>query len=263
MGDLGGKVAMVTGASRGLGRHLAERLAREGCRLIVCSRDEAEIGRAASEIEAATGAEVLARCADVTNEDDVANMVTAGVARFGRLDLLVCNAGLVGAARAIHDFDLADWRRIIDVNLIGYFLCAREASRAMMRSGGGAIVQINSRSGKRGTARNSAYAASKGAGIVLTQSLSAELAEHHIRVNCICVGSIFESDLWQGFLFQDYARRYHMTEEQVREKYLEAIPLRRPCTYADVADLTVFLLSERSGYMTGQAVNLTGGEVVW
>jgi sorbitol-6-phosphate 2-dehydrogenase len=124
-------------------------------------------------------------------------------------------------------------------------------------------VQINSRTGKRGTAKNSAYAASKGGGIVLTQSLSAELAEHNIRVNSICVGSIFESDLWQDFLFKDYAKRYEITEEQVEQKYLEAIPLKRGCEYQDAANLVVFLLSDRSSYMTGQAINLTGGEVVW
>ena len=98
---------------------------------------------------------------------------------------------------------------------------------------------------------------------MLTQSLSAELAEHHIRVNCICTGSVFESDLWQSFPFDDYTRRYGITEEQVKEKYLQAIPLKRGCEYADVANLVTFLLSERSSYMTGQAINLTGGEVVW
>lgn len=263
MHDLAGKVALVTGASRGLGRQLAERLGREGCELIICSRSLEEIQAAAGEIEIATGSNVLAVEADVTSKAAVEAMVARGVERFSTIDLLVCNAGIVGSATPIHDFDLDRWRRIVEVNLFGYFLCAREASRIMIDHGGGAIVQINSRTAKRGTAKNSAYAASKGGGISLTQSLSAELAAHDIRVNCICVGSVFESDLWQDVLFEDYAKRYGLTSEQVKAKYLAAIPLGRGCTYQDVADLVVFLLSDQSSYITGQAINLTGGEVVW
>jgi sorbitol-6-phosphate 2-dehydrogenase len=263
MREFSGRVGMVTGASRGLGRHLAKRLANEGCSLVICSRNLEEIEDARAELQGQTGANIVAVQADITREEDVKAMTATAVREFSTIDLLVCNAGLIGSAESIHDFSLKRWKRIIEVNLYGYFLCAREVSRVMMQGGGGAIVQINSRSGKRGTAKNSAYAASKGGGIVLTQSLSAELVEYNIRVNCICVGSMFESDLWQNFLFQDYARRYGMTEEQVREKYLQVIPLRRGCEYEDVADLVVFLLSDRSSYMTGQAINLTGGEVVW
>lgn len=263
MREFPGKVALVTGASRGLGRHLAGRLADEGCSLVICSRDWKEIDRAKAELQRQTSADIVAVRADITCEEDVKGMVAAAVKEFSTIDLLVCNAGLIGSAESIHDFSLKRWKRIIEVNLYGYFLCAREVSRVMMQSGGGAIVQINSRSGKRGTAKNSAYAASKGGGIVLTQSLSAELAPYDIRVNCVCVGSMFESDLWQNSLFQDYARRYGITEEQVREKYLQVIPLKRGCDYEDVAALVIFLLSNRSSYMTGQAINLTGGEVVW
>ena len=263
MGELTGKVALITGASRGLGRYLARRLGAEGCHLVICSRNEAEIKATRDEVQRRTGAKVVAIRADVTCEEDVGNMAATAVQEFATIDLLVCNAGLVGSATSIHNFDLASWKQIVEVNLYGYFLCVREVSRVMIEHGGGAIVQINSRSGKRGTAKNSAYAASKGGGIVLTQSLSAELAAHNIRVNCICVGSLFESDLWQDFLFDDYAKRYGMTPEQVKEKYLEAIPLKRGCEYEDVGNLVVFLLSDKSSYMTGQAVNLTGGEVVW
>jgi len=263
MREFPGRVALVTGASRGLGRHLAKRLAGEGCSLVICSRNREEVEEAGTELQRQTGADVVAVRADITCEEDVKGMVAAAVEEFSAIDLLVCNAGLIGSAESIHDFSLERWKRIVEVNLFGYFLCAREVSRVMMQSGGGAIVQINSRSGKRGTAKNSAYAASKGGGIVLTQSLAAELAPYGIRANCVCVGSMFESDLWQNFLFQDYARRYGMTEEQVREKYLQVIPLKRGCEHEDVANLVVFLLSDRSSYMTGQAINLTGGEVVW
>jgi sorbitol-6-phosphate 2-dehydrogenase len=261
--ELKGKVALVTGASRGLGKYLVRWLADEGCDLVICSRDLEGIEAAGADIQRQTGADIVAVQADVTCEEDVKRMVATAVREFSTIDLLVCNAGLVGRSRSIQDFDPADWKRIVEVNLYGYFICVREVSRIMMQNKHGSIVQINSRTGKRGTARNSAYAASKGGGIVLTQSLSAELAEHNIRVNAICVGSIFDSDLWQDFLFEDYAKRYGMTEEQVKKKYLRVIPLQRGCRYEDVANLVVFLLSDKSSYMTGQAINLTGGEVVW
>jgi len=262
MGDLEGKVAIVTGAARGLGLHLARRLVDEGCRLAVCDLDAEGIRSAAQDIARGKGMTVLPVQTDITDPAQVAALVTATVAEYSRVDLLVANAGL-SYSGGILEIEPAAWRKIIDVNLFGYFLCAREASREMIRGGGGAIVQINSRTGKRGSAKNSAYAASKGGGIVLTQSLSAELAEHHIRVNCVCPGPMFESDLWQTVLFKDYAARFGMTEAQVRARYTEEIPLRRGCTYDDVANVVIFLLSEKAGYMTGQAVNVTGGATVW
>ena len=199
---------------------------------------------------------------DVTSEEDVRNMVEAGVKEFSRLDLLVANAAM-SFSGSVFDIELDVWRRMLDVNLFGYFLCVREVARVMAKNNYGAIVQINSRTGKRGSAKNSAYSASKGGGIVLTQSLSAELAEFNIRVNCVCPGPMFESDLWQKVLFDDYAKRFNMTREQVKQKYLAEIPQKRACTYQDVANLVVFLLSDKSSHMTGQAINITGGGTVW
>ena len=215
------------------------------------------------EIAATTGARVLAQVADVSDEGQVKALVEAGVAAFGRIDLLVCNAAL-SFSGGIHDISLDDWRRIIDVNLFGYFLCAREVSRVMIENGGGAIVQINSRSGKRGRAKNSAYASSKGGGIVLTQSLSAELAPHNIRVNAVCPGSMFDSPLWQEVLFRRLCETiWDDPRSRSWPSTCRVIPLNRGCDYQDVANLVVFLLSDRSSYITGQAINVTGGEVVW
>jgi sorbitol-6-phosphate 2-dehydrogenase len=256
------KVALVTGAGRGLGRHLAGRLADEGCDLVICDMNQDQLGETKEAVQERTGASVVAVKADVTSEDDVRQMVASAVDELGTIDFLICNAAL-SFSGPIHDISLGDWRRIVDVNLFGYFLCVREVSRIMIPNKSGSIVQINSRTGKRGTAKNSAYAASKGGGIVLTQSLSAELAEHNIRVNAVCPGSLFESPLWQEVLFKDYSERYSLTPEQIKEKYLEAVPLNRGCEYEDVANLVVFLLSDKSDYITGQAMNVTGGEVVW
>ena len=114
-----GKVAVVTGASRGLGKYLAGRLATAGCDLVICSRDLQEIEEARAEVQRQTGANVVAVEADVTCQEDVQNMVAAAVSAFSTIDLLVCNAGLVGSAESIHDFDLERWKRIVDVNLYG------------------------------------------------------------------------------------------------------------------------------------------------
>jgi sorbitol-6-phosphate 2-dehydrogenase len=262
MNELKGKIGLITGAAMGLGKHLAKRLAAEGCDLVICDIKKEEIESAKEELVREIGARVIALNADVTSEEDVKNMVAAAVKEFSRIDLLVCNAGL-SFSGAIHEIELAAWRKIIDVNLYGYFLCVREVSRIMKENKYGVIVQINSRTGKRGSAKNSAYAASKGGGIVLTQSLSAELAEFNIRVNCVCLGPLFESNLWQNVLFKDYAKRYGISEGEVKERYLKEIPLGRGCEYDDVANVVIFLLSDQANYMTGQAVNVTGGATVW
>ena len=262
MNELKGKIGLITGAAMGLGKHLAKRLAAEGCDLVICDIKKEEVESAKEELVREIGARVIALNADVTSEEDVKNMVAAAVKEFSRIDLLVCNAGL-SFSGTIHEIELPAWRKIIDVNLYGYFLCVREVSRIMKENKYGAIVQINSRTGKRGSAKNAAYAASKGGGIVLTQSLSAELAEFNIRVNCVCPGPLFESNLWQNVLFKDYSKRYGISEDEVKERYLKEIPLGRGCEYDDVANVVIFLLSDQANYMTGQAVNVTGGATVW
>jgi sorbitol-6-phosphate 2-dehydrogenase len=126
----------------------------------------------------------------------------------------------------------------------------------------GVIIQINSKSGKRGSFKNSAYAASKFGGIGLTQSMALELAEYGVRVNAICPGNLLDSPLWVDSLYEQYAAKWGITVEQVRQKYINQVPMKRGCTYDDVANLVVFLASEQSSYMTGQAINVTGGQVM-
>jgi sorbitol-6-phosphate 2-dehydrogenase len=130
----------------------------------------------------------------------------------------------------------------------------------MKEQGSGVIIQINSKSGKRGSSKNSAYAASKFGGIGLTQSLALELAEHGIRVNAICPGNLLDSPLWVDSLYAQYAKRWGISEEEVRQRYLAQVPMGRGCTYQDVANVMVFLASDESSYMTGQAINVTGGQ---
>lgn len=124
----------------------------------------------------------------------------------------------------------------------------------------GVIIQINSISGKRGSFGNGAHCASKAAGIGLTQSLALELAEYGIRVNAICPGHLFDSPLWVNSLYKQYAARFGISEAEVRQKYIDATPMRRPCTYNDVCNVLLFLASDQASYMTGQAINVTGGQ---
>jgi sorbitol-6-phosphate 2-dehydrogenase len=130
----------------------------------------------------------------------------------------------------------------------------------MTKNKRGTIIQINSKSGKKGSYKNSAYAASKFAGIGFTQSLALEMAEYGVRVNAICPGNLLDSPLWVNSLYKQYARNQGITEEQVRQKYIGQVPMKRGCTYDDVANVMVFLASDQSAYMTGQAINVTGGQ---
>jgi len=259
---LQGRRALVTGAAQGLGEAIAWRLAREGASVAVADLqlERAESVAQAIAQEAGPGRALAVR-ADVTRADDVEAMVRATVEAFGGLDLLVANAGIL-ISGDILEFDPQAWRRVIEVNLVGYFLCAQAAARVMVPQKRGVILQINSKSGKRGSFRNSAYAASKFGGIGLTQSLALELAPYGIRVNAICPGNLLDSPLWQGSLYEQYARRWGISVEEVRAKYEAQVPLGRGCTYEDVTNLVVYLASDQASYMTGQAINVTGGQVM-
>jgi len=253
------RVAIVTGGAQGLGQALCQRLAQEGATVVVADLNEPAALATAAAIAAYTGRRTLAVGVDITVEEQVAALVQRTQAAFGSIDLLVANAGIVISGSAV-DFDAARWRQVIDVNLTGYFLCAKHVVPVMKQQGSGVILQINSISGKRGSVRNPAYCASKAAAIGFTQSLALELAASGVRVNAICPGHLLDSPLWVNSLFRQYAERYHITEAQVRQKYIDAVPLRRPCTYDDVGNVVTFLASDRAGYLTGQAINVTGGQ---
>ncbi len=252
--DLRNKTAIVTGAAQGLGEALAIRLDGEGCNVVVADMNYESAKKVAGSLKNAMAIKV-----DVTSEEEVDKMVSTCLEKYGKLDIMVCNAAIL-IAKAVVDFPAGEWRKMIDVNLTGYFLCARAAARVMKEQKAGSIIQINSKSGKKGSYKNSAYAAAKFAGIGFTQSLALEMAEYGVRVNAICPGNLLNSPLWVNSLFKQYAQNQGITEEQVRAKYLSQVPLGRSCEYGDVADVMVFLASDFSSYMTGQAINVTGGQ---
>jgi len=253
------RVAIVTGGAQGLGEAIARRLACEGANVVVADLNLWGAERVAAEITVTTDRRAIAVEVDVTDELQVEALVGRAVDELGGLDILVSNAGIL-IAGPVDEFPAEKWRAVIDVNLCGYFLCAKHAARVMKGRRSGVIVQVNSKSGKRGSYKNSAYAASKFGGIGLTQSLALELAEFNVRVNAVCPGNLLDSPLWVDSLYEQYARKWGITEEQVRRKYIDQVPMKRCCTYDDVCDVVVFLASDRAGYMTGQAINVTGGQ---
>ena len=253
------QIAIVTGGAQGLGEAICRRLAREGAHLVVADLNLKGAERVAADIMAQTDQRALAVQVDVTDEAQVAAMVNRTVQEFGRLDILVSNAGIL-IAEAVDEFPADKWRAVINVNLFGYFLCAKHAARVMKAQRSGVIIQINSKSGKKGSYKNSAYAASKFGGIGLTQSIALELAEYGVRVNAVCPGNLLDSPLWVDSLYKQYAEKWGITEAEVRQKYIDQAPMKRGCTYDDVCNVVVFLASDQANYMTGQAINVTGGQ---
>ncbi len=273
---LEGKVALVTGAGgeRGFGRAIANRLAREGAGVAVNDVEPNPYGGAggwggleavAGEI-AAAGREALALVGDVANADDVERMTRETIARFGRLDVLVCNAGSRPGPDRVPLVDLAEeaFDEVQRVNVRGTFLCARAAARHMIeRGGGGKIIIIASTAGKRGMPRYAAYAASKFALVGFTQSVAHELGPHKVNVNAICPGLAetervaFIADAVRDASETDEAHLRRMVAERAA-----ANPMGRITETEDVARMAAFLASSESDYLTGLAVSVSGGDVM-
>jgi len=184
---LDGRVAIVTGGSRGIGKATCIALAREGAKVVVVGRDEATCEAVVSEI-IATGGGAMAVRADVSNEADVAAMVGATMECFKRIDILVNNAAVNLPYKTVADLTLDDWNRIVSVNLTGTFLCCRAVVPVMTAQGYGKIINLSSRGGRRGEAGRSPYRSTKAAVIIFTECLAAEVKEHGIDVNAVCPG---------------------------------------------------------------------------
>jgi len=253
------KIALVTGGAQGLGEAICHRLAREGAHVVVADLNLAGAEKVAVDILAHSGRRAIAAQVDVTDEAQVEAAVQRAADDFGRLDILVSNAGVL-FAEAVDEFPADKWRLVMNVNLYGYFLCAKHAARVMKAQRSGVIIQVNSKSGKKGSYKSSAYAATKFGGIGLTQSIALELAEYGVRANAVCPGNLLDSPLWVDSLYAQYAKKWGITEAEVRQRYIDQVPMKRGCTYDDVTNAIVFLASDQSSYMTGQAINVTGGQ---
>lgn len=252
--DLKGKVAVVTGASQGLGEALAQRLDAEGCSVAVCDFNIEGAKAVAAKLK-----DAIAIPVDVTNYEQCEQMAKTVMDKWGKVDILVSNAGIVKSGD-IYNLTPQAFAQVTAVNLNGYFNVVKAFAPYMLERKCGSIIQINSKSGRKGSFKNGAYAASKFGGVGLTQSLALEFAESNVRVNCICPGNLLNSPLWVNSLFKQYAANQGITEAEVREKYINQVPMKRSCEYKDIEDVMVFLASDYSSYMTGQAINVTGGQ---
>jgi len=261
MYNLEGKNAIVTGGGQGLGEAICHKLAENGINVTVADINYDNAKNVFNNLIDKHHIKSIAIKIDVTKSSDVENMVKKTLENFGKIDILVSNAGILYSYE-VTEFPEEQFRKIIDVNLIGYFLCAKEVAKVMKGQKSGVIIQINSKSGKRGSYKNSAYAASKFGGIGFTQSIALDLAPYNVRVNAICPGNLLDSPLWVNSLYKQYAKKWGITEEEVRQRYINQVPLKRGCTYDDVTSVLLFLISDKASYMTGQAINVTGGQVM-
>ena len=270
MYDLGGKTAIVTGAGgeHGIGRAIALRLAQEGANVVVTdvtlegSQGWGGLATVAMQIDQ-MGTSSVALQVDIRDAAQVQQMVEDSVERFGRVDILVNNAGAPAGPDRVPIVDLpeSEWQRVQEINAKGTFLCSQAAARHMVsRPGGGRIINLSSSAGREGIARYGAYCASKFAIIGLTQVMAKELGEHAITVNAICPG-LTETERLSGMA--EGLRPEGVDMETHRQKLIAdhaaQVPLGRIAQPADIARTAAFLASEEGGYLSGLALNVSGG----
>ena len=244
--DLGGQVAIVTGASRGLGQHMARALAKAGADLVVTSRDVRHVAAFATEIQA-TSRRALALELDVRNLESIEAMVAAAEAHYGRLDILVNNAGCNVRKPAL-DVTWEDWNLILDTNLRGSFFVAQEVARRMVARSYGRIINIGSVTSVAGYAGLGPYGASRGGIRQLTMSLADDWGRHGITVNCLA----------PGWFCTEQNKVLYENKEWV-EYLCDRIPVKRPGELRDLDAAVVFLAAESSRYVTGQTLLVDGG----
>lgn len=245
------RVALITGASSGIGRASAEAFAAKGARVVVAARRQDELASLVAEIEA-RGGTATAITTDVSAARDVERMVAHAIETFGRLDYAVNNAGIEGTVAGITDLAEDEWDRVLDINLKGTFLCMKYEAKAMLDSGhDGAIVNIGSVNSFLGYAHGAAYVASKHGLIGLTTSVSAELAPQGIRVNLVCPGIIDTPMHHRG--------RKLFGDEVYDKGILPSVHLQRAGRPEEIARSVVFLCSDEASYITGTTLTPDGG----
>lgn len=252
------RIAIVTGAAKGMGRDISLALAREGAHLALAAREQAPLGALAHEVEA-LGRRALVCPADVTDEEAVRRLVAATLAAFGgRIDILVNGAGVTGPIETpVWEIRLEDWEQVLSANVRGTFLPTKHVLPTMLAQRYGKIVNISGTSGLRGYKYRAAYSSSKWALRGFTRTVALEAGPYNVNVNAVHPG-IVSGDRMDR-LCQEKARKRGWTPEQVHQEYVAEMALRRVTSAEDIANAVLFLCSDESRNMTGQSVTVDGG----
>ena len=257
MALLADRVAVVTGASKGIGRVMSQLFAREGAKVVCAARSDALLDETVALIRSA-GGDAIAVVGDAGTEEGARTIVDAGVKAFGRLDTLVNNAGDGGPTRPVQDYTLDDWLYTVNSCLTSAYLCSRFAVPAMIAAGRGAIVNIASMAGRRGLAYRVGYCSAKAGQIGMTYGLAVELGRYNITVNAIAPGAVAGDRIDR--VIQGQADVRGVDVERMRQTFVERSPLRRMSTADDIASLAAFLCSDHARNISGQCIPVTAGE---
>ncbi|HYE91988.1 MAG TPA: SDR family NAD(P)-dependent oxidoreductase [Terriglobales bacterium] len=255
MGLLDGRVAVITGASKGIGRALAVRFGKEGAS-VICTARSADLVKQTVALVQKAGGKAIDVVGDLAKEDDVQRMVAAGVKAFGKIDTLVNNAGDGGPTKKVEEYTMEDWRYTIDSCLTSSYLCIRFVVPEMRKAGNGSIVNISSMAGRRGLPYRIGYCSSKAGQVGMTYGMALELAPD-IRVNCVAPGAV-EGDRIDSVI-EGQARVRGISVEQMRKSMTDSAPLKRFVTADDIVDATVFFCSDMSRSVSGQVLAVNAG----
>jgi len=257
VGLLTGRVAIVTGASKGIGRVMSELFAREGAKVVCAARSEALVNETVATIRAG-GGDAVAVVGDVSLEDGARAIVEAGLNAFGRVDTLVNNAGDGGPTKPIQEYTTDDWFYTVNSCLTSAYLCSRFVVPAMIAAKRGAIVNIASMAGRRGLMYRVGYCSAKAGQIGMTYGLALELGRHNITVNAIAPGAVAGDRIDHSIQSQAEVRGVDV--DTMRQSFLKRSPLRRMSTAEDIASLAMFLCSDLARNISGQCIPVTAGE---
>lgn len=260
MGALEGRVAVVTGANRGIGEAIALALGGAGAAVVLSARDPAGTEPVARRLRE-LGVETLSAAGDVLSEESMNALAQTALDRFGRVDAVVANAGIAGPTRPFQEISLEEWRTCLQTDLDGVFLSFRPFIPGMLERGSGSLIAISSMTGKRPLAGRTPYAAAKMGVIGLCRSLALELGPHGIRVNSVCPGAVNGPRIQD--VIRNQARLQGIDEDAARRQFTESAPLRRLVEPEEVAAACVYLASDAALGVTGEDLNVSAGTVMY
>jgi len=254
---LKGKVALVTGGSKGIGKAIARGLAQEGAKVAICARTRALLEATAKEIAAETGGEVFPVAGDLTRAEDAQRVVDSTVSHFGRIDILVNNAGAAPGGEILNLTE-EDWQTALQLKLMGHVRCSKAAIPHMLKQGGGRIVNIVGNDGVKPVGFEITPSAANAADLAITVALADQYGKHNILVNAINPGPV-ATERWD-YLIGGIAKMRGISFEEAQKRAERSIPLGRICTPEEVANVAVFVASERASFMNGAMITLDGGQ---